>query len=107
MSEEATLSAMREALQAALQSHVRMGKARLCECSLCLQIRDALKKEGGAAHADRLREECAQVADWKASQIETSLTDTPPDQQPTVRIALKTARDIADRIRVLKGRKFA
>jgi len=94
--DEATVAAMREALEAALQSHVNLGKARRCDCSLCVQIRQALEPGAGRGFADRLREECAQVADWKASQVDTR-------QSPE---AQKAAREIADRIRILKGRQF-
>jgi hypothetical protein len=103
--EEAVFAAMREALQAALQSHVRLGKAYRCDCSLCVQIRHALETTAGADFADRIREECAQVADWKAAQCGKQLNDT-SSQVDALRAAHKTATEIADRIRVLKTRQF-
>jgi hypothetical protein len=98
---EAHLAAMREALSAALQSHVNLGKARPCSCSLCSQIRAALQPGAGASFSDYVREECAQVADWKIAQLQGELSLHPDEG---LKLALKSAREIADRIRVLKGR---
>ena len=99
-------AAMREALEAALQSHVRLGKAYRCECSLCTQIRDALGATAGQGFADRVREECAQIADWKAQQIKTSTPMAPEAEAPCLTAAFKTAREVADRIRTLKGTRL-
>ncbi len=99
-------AAMREALEAALQSHVKLGKAYRCECSLCAQIRDALGAAAGRGYADRLREECAQIADWKAEQIRASAAVAQGAEAEGLKAALKTAREVADRIRTLKGTRL-
>jgi hypothetical protein len=99
----ADVQAMREALEATLQSHVRMGKARLCDCSLCQQIREALAPGSGERYADRLREECACVADWKAGQLSSELAKSEGEEAESLRSLLKVAREISDRIRALKG----
>ena len=93
MNQEAQVAALREALLATLQSHQRMGKAAPCDCSLCEQIRDALKEDAGSSYRRRLREECAQVADWVADQ--TARLES--KQSPIV----KVAREIGARIRLL------
>ncbi len=106
MTRDAEIEAMREALEATLQSHVRMGKARGCDCSLCHQIREALAPNSGVRHADRLREECANVADWKAGQISQALSGVKGKDAEGLRSMLKVAREIADRIRALKGSRL-
>ncbi len=103
---QAEYAAMREALEAALQSHVNLGKAYRCECSLCIQIREALSPGAGRGYADRLREECAQIADWKAEQIRASAPVAPEPEAQCLKVALKTAREVADRIRTLKGTRL-
>lgn len=103
---QAEYAAMREALEAALQSHVNLGKAYRCECSLCAQIREALSAGAGRGYADRLREECAQIADWKAEQIRASTPVAQEAEAQCLKAALKTAREVADRIRTLKGTGF-
>ncbi|MGQ0508382.1 MAG: hypothetical protein ACT4TC_24040 [Myxococcaceae bacterium] len=100
---EADVQAMREALEATLQSHVRMGKARLCDCSLCQQIREALAPGAGERFSDRLREECANIADWKVGQLNADLAKAKSEQAETIRGLLKVAREIGDKIRALKG----
>src|SRR4051794_15337233 len=97
MSREADVEAMREALEATLQSHVRMGEAKLCDCSLCHQIREALAPGSGQRHADRLREECANVADWKVRQLSNELSSVDDTDAERVRAMLKVAREIGDR----------
>ena len=98
MSDEASLAVLREALEATLQSHQRFGKAAPCDCSLCHQIRDALANRAGATFRKRIQEECAGVAEWTARQL---MAKAPaPDDTPT-QLAVKTAREIAGRIRVL------
>ncbi len=106
MENEAEYAAMREALQGVLQSHVRLGKAYRCECSLCAQIRDALEPGGGQRYADRIRDECAGIADWKVDQIATMLKTASEQEAPSLRLMQKVGREIADRIRALKGRVF-
>ena len=105
MPHESEHAAMREALEAALQSHVKLGKAYRCECSLCTQIREALACDAGRSYSDRIREECAQVADWKADQLRGEGT-SPPNPGDGRALAQKAAREIGDRIRALKGRLF-
>src|SRR4051812_45584356 len=103
---EAEVAAMREALNAALQPHIKMGKAFVCDCSLCMQIRDALATGAGERYADRVREECALVADWKADQLGADASKATPEQAEAIKAQAKIAREVGDRIRVLKGRKF-
>ena len=105
MPHESEHAVMREALEAALQSHVKLGKAYRCECSLCAQIREALASDAGRAYGDRIREECALVADWKADQLKGDATSR-PDAGDDRALAHKAAREIGDRIRALKGRLF-
>jgi hypothetical protein len=105
MADESTFAAMREALLAALQPHIKMGKAFICDCSLCRQIRDALEAGAGERFADSIREECALVADWKADQL-TAEANASSEKSDAVRTQAKVAREVADRIRVLKGRKY-
>jgi len=105
MPHESEHAAMREALEAALQSHVKLGKAYRCECSLCAQIREALAGDAGRSYGDRIREECALVADWKADQLKGEATNQPNTGDGRA-LALKAAREIGDRIRALKGRLF-
>jgi hypothetical protein len=100
---DADIQAMREALEATLQSHVRLGKAKLCDCSLCHQIREALAPLAGQRYSDRLREECANVADWKVGQLTGELSRASDESAQLLRGALKVAREIADRIRALKS----
>jgi hypothetical protein len=102
MPHESEHAVMREALEAALQSHVRLGKAYRCECSLCAQIREALACEAGKSYGDRIREECALVADWKADQLKGEAAATQAHDGRAQ--ALRAAREIGDRIRALKGR---
>jgi glutamyl/glutaminyl-tRNA synthetase len=99
MPDESDYAVMHEALQAALQSHVKMGKAYRCECSLCAQIRDALALGAGRSYGDRIREECALVADWKGEAARTSGSGV-----DGLAVAHKAAREIGDRIRALKNR---
>jgi hypothetical protein len=103
---EARFAAMREALEAALQAHVRLGKAQRCDCSQCVQIRAALDSKAGQGFAERIREECAQVADWKADQLSSQLAGADPAQTELIRAALKVVREVGDRIRVLKERQY-
>ncbi len=103
MTRDADIQAMREALEATLQSHVRLGKAKLCDCSLCHQIREVLAPGAGQRYSDRLREECANVADWKVGQLNSELAAAKGEAAQGLRAALKVAREIADRIRGLKG----
>jgi hypothetical protein len=106
MQEEASVAVMREALEATLQSHMNQGRARPCECSLCVQIRHALQPDGGKGFADRIREECAQIADWKAKQAEPPPGLDNSNAELAVKAVQRAAKEIADRIRVLKGRRF-
>jgi len=106
MEREAENAAMREALQSALQSHVRLGKAYRCDCSLCVQIRDSLEEGAGLRYADRIREECAAIADWRVEQLVTEMRTAPESEVPRLRMMQKIAREIGDRIRSLKGRTF-
>jgi hypothetical protein len=99
-------AAMREALEAALQSHVKLGKAYRCECSLCTQIREALGPAAGRGYADGVREECAQIADWKAEQIKVSVAVAQGAEAEGLKAAFKVAREVADRIRTLKGTRL-
>lgn len=91
---------MRDALAAALQSHQRMGKAAPCDCSLCKQVREALSPAGGANYRQRLREECAQVADWVADQL-AARERAGEVLDPAAKAAVKAAREIGTRIRLL------
>jgi hypothetical protein len=104
MPDESDYAVMHEALQAALQSHVKMGKAYRCECSLCAQIRDALALGAGRSYGDRIREECALVADWKADQLKGEAARTSGSGVDGLAVAHKAAREIGDRIRALKNR---
>jgi hypothetical protein len=103
---EARCAAMREALQAALQSHVKLGKAYRCDCSLCIQIRASLEPEGGVEFADRVRAECAQVADWKLSQLRSELATASNQTAEPIKTAMQAVREVADRIRVLMNRRY-
>jgi hypothetical protein len=98
MSDEASLAVLREALEATLQSHQRFGKAAPCDCSLCKQIRDALAPQAGATFRKRVQEECAGVADWTAQQL---VARSGGSGNPETQLAIRTAREIAGRIRVL------
>ena len=106
MPDESDYAAMHEALQAALQSHVKLGKAYRCECSLCAQIRDALALGAGKSYGDRIREECALVADWKADQLKGEAARVGGNGADWLTLAHRAAREIGDRIRALKGRTF-
>jgi hypothetical protein len=98
MQPEDKLAPMRDALHATLQSHQRLGKAAPCDCSLCHQIRDALGPQAVQAYRQRLREECALVADWIADQVASQQEGSP---EVSVKLAIKTAREIGTRIRLL------
>jgi hypothetical protein len=91
-------SAMRDALSAAMQSHQRLGKAAPCDCSLCAQIKSAMQPEAGRDYRKRLREECAKVADWIGDQVQDRGAEHSDEAS---RLAIKTAREIAARIRLL------
>jgi len=99
---DGTLAAMREALEATLQSHERSLKAQRCTCSLCLQIRDALAAGAGDRFADRLREECAGIADWRAEELRKASLGG----DEALKRAAKVAREIGDRIRALRRGNF-
>lgn len=102
MSSDAELATRNAALEAALQSHANQGKAQRCDCSLCYQLRDALADGAGRRYADLLREECALVAEEVYQRARTSeAQETGPALRPS-----KVAREIADRIRMLKGPGF-
>lgn len=88
----AQLAAQREALEYALASHNNKGKAQLCDCSLCLMMRAALKPGGGNDFVNRIRDESLAVVTWKIAELERARAD---------RSSLQTARDIADLLRVL------
>jgi hypothetical protein len=103
---EAQCAVLREALQAALQSHVKLGKAAPCDCSLCHQMRAAIEPGAGAEYADRLRAECAQVADWKVTQLNTALAAATGPETEVLRAASRAVREVADRIRVLMNRQL-
>jgi hypothetical protein len=103
MIRDADVQAMREALEATLQSHVRLGKAKSCDCSLCHQIREALTPGAGQRYSDRLREECANVADWKVGQLKSELAASKGKEPERLRSLMKVAQEIADKIRTLRG----
>jgi hypothetical protein len=103
---ESQLGAMREALLAAMQSHAKLGKAKPCDCSLCEQVSAALRSDAGANFGDRIREECAQIADWKAAQLQGELSAKSLGNAEPLKAGIRAAREISDRIRVLKTPKL-
>lgn len=99
--DEANVAVRNAAIEAALQSHANRGKAQRCDCTLCIQLRDALSDGAGKRFADLMREECALVADeiYQRERREEAAGTATKDSRPT-----RLLREVADRIRLLKGR---
>lgn len=91
---ESDVAAMREALEYALLAHANKGRARPCDCSLCEMIRKALSSEAGRSYAQRLRQECIDVVQFKVDTLRKH-----PEEAAQLK-AVHVAREICE---MLKG----